>query len=110
MGNLNEQLVERANHLESLVVDGVEGILPFEEFQAELDAVAQQYTTGRFELITNDTKDVLTFCAGSWAVSQLFGSHDIRAAVTILAESSDGPIEVRLSPYENNPFLIRAAD
>lgn len=99
--------VTTINHgeaLHSLFRQGITGELLVDEFlEALLDF--QKATEGtRFELYVNDSTSQVVFCAGSWAVGQLYGSHEIATRVTVLGETPEGPQEVDISRY-HNPFF-----
>ncbi len=102
----NISTLNSAEHLEALLVNGIHGELPIEQLRESLETVKNETTSQRFVLETK-TSETVVFCAGSWAVRQLYGEHAVATTVTILGETTDGPLEVDLSPYHNKRFGIK---
>lgn len=101
--NYNRKAAER---LESIINDGIRGAIPFEQLNNELDLMSQEHAGSRFEIILDDLSEHFTFCAGSWADSQLYGSKSIDTKITILGETTNGPVIARFSKYDNSSFSL----
>lgn len=97
---------EAAERLESIINDGIWGTMPFEQLNNELDLISQEHAGSRFEIVLDDRSEHFTFCAGSWAVSQLYGSRSIDTKITILGETTNGPVIARFSKYDNSSFSL----
>ncbi len=103
-------VVNHGEALYSLFRQGITGELLVDEFQAALKDFQQATKGARFELHINDATPQVVFCAGSWAVGQLYGSHEIATRVTVLGETPDGPQEIDISRYHNPLFGITQKD
>ncbi len=101
--NLNKDAAEK---LETIINDGIRGKVSFEQLSNELDSISQEHAGSRFAVMLGDQLEHFTFCAGSWAVSQLYGSKSIDTKVTILGETTSGPVIARFSRYDNSSFSL----
>lgn len=104
------QQAEIPNHgetLQQLFQQGVGGQLTVDQFEGALQDFQQRTEGTRFELHLNDGLQKIIFCAGSWAIGLLYGSHDVATKVAILGESVDGPQEIAISRYHNPAFEVK---
>lgn len=108
---ITESTQELPKQLETLILYGIYGSLEVDELEAGLENIARQATGKRFDLRTSPNMERgILFWAGSWAVSQLYGSRHVGSAVIIIGETDEGLKEIVLSPFDNDGFVILSAN
>lgn len=107
MTRSSEVVYDTAEYLEVVLISGLNGGLSINRLLEELDRISDRAFGQKFEIDTK-SQDSVVFCAGTWAVSQLYGANEVATKVTILGETQYGPQEVGLSIYDNISFGIRA--
>ena len=103
------QLDTSLNHgetLHGLFQQGIAGELPLDQLEGALQDFQRDALGLRFELHLGEDVPSVVFCAGSWAIAQVYGSREVATQITILGESAEGPHEVQLSPFHNPSFGI----